>query len=151
MVFKQNSVTIDHTCDINFVALTAGLCCEMFSTSDIVIFCQKKWIKEEVFLGDLNHTLNNVWWWKITCRHQRAKYVNTSLKVFYLFDFSHIWFSVHFWAEVYCPKCQKNEFLILQVFIDIKYGWHGEFGVWLYIRLHSLEMVGKGCVLRKCR
>ncbi len=29
---------------------------------------------------------------KITYRHQKAKSVNATLKVFYLFDFGHVWF-----------------------------------------------------------
>ncbi len=44
-----------------------------------------------LFSGDLNHTLYNVWWWKITFWHQEVKCVNASLKVFYSFNFSYSW------------------------------------------------------------
>ncbi len=38
------------------------------------------------FLGDLNLVV------RITYRHQKAKSVNASLKVFYLFEFGHVCF-----------------------------------------------------------
>ncbi len=50
---------------------------------------------------------------KITCRHQEAKCVNTSLKVFYLFDSSHVWFFHSLSGCSWCMKCQKNKFLFL--------------------------------------
>ena len=75
------------------------------------------------FLGDLNHTLYNVWWWKITCRHQEAKCVNVSLKVFYLFDFSHVWFFHSLLGCSWCTKCQKNKFLLLRIFTGKKPIW----------------------------
>ncbi len=95
------------------------------------------------FLGDLNHTLYNVWWWKITCRHQKAKYVNVSLKVFYLFNFSHVWFFHSLLGCSWCMKCQKNKYLVLHVFMAKKkqYGWHGKIGAWLYNWLYSSEMI----------
>ncbi len=86
---------------------------------------------------------NNVLWWKITCRHQKAKCENTSFKVFCLFNISCVCF---FWSLLNCSlhtKCQKNKILILWVFTAKKnqYGWHGEIRVWLYKWLYSLEMV----------
>ena len=47
---------------------------------------------------------------KITYRHQEAKCVNVSLKVFYLFDFSHVWFFIHFWAVVDAQSVKRTNF-----------------------------------------
>ncbi len=47
----------------------------------------------------------------ITYRHQKAKCVNTSLKVFYLFDFSHVlFFFIHFQAVVYAQSVKRMNF-----------------------------------------
>ncbi len=71
------------------------------------------------FLGDLYHT----WWWKITYRHQEAKCVNASLKVLYLFNFSHIYFFQSLSGCSWYTKCQKNKFFILHVFMAKKPIW----------------------------
>ncbi len=101
------------------------------------------------FSGELNHTLYNVWLWKITWRHQEAKCMNVSLKVFYLFDFGHVWFFHSLLGCSWCTMCQKNKLLILCILQPKnQYGWHGEIGVWLYKWLYSTEMVD--ICSRKC-
>ncbi len=75
------------------------------------------------FSGDLNRTLNNVWRWRITCGHQKAKSVNMSVKVFCLSNFSHVCFFDSLLGCSLCIKYQKNEFFILWVFYGKKTIW----------------------------
>ncbi len=53
---------------------------------------------------------------KITYRHQEAKCVNASLKVFHLFNFSRVWFFCSLLGCSSCTKYQKNKFLILRLY-----------------------------------
>ncbi len=79
---------------------------------------------------------------RITYRHQKAKSVNASLKVFYLFNLVMFGFFIHFRAVVDARSVKRTNFCFY-VFLRAKnqYGQHGEIWVWLYKWLYSLETV----------
>ncbi len=94
------------------------------------------------FLGDLNLTLDNVWWWKSPTGIKRQnvwtrvwKYSICSILVMF-------GFFIHFWAVVDAQSVKRTNFWFY-VFLQPKnqYGQHGKIGVWLYKWLKSSEMV----------
>ncbi len=96
----------------------------------------------------MNCTLN------YTSRHQKAKCVNTSLKVFHLFVFSQVWFFIHFWAVVYAQNIQKWIFdfagfcgqkAIMADMVKLGYGCINGFIT------QKLLNSAEGCIFRKCR
>ncbi len=56
---------------------------------------------------------------KITYRHQKAKCVNASLKVFYLLNFGHVWFFRSLSGCSWCTKCWKYQENWLSIFVQI--------------------------------
>ena len=60
------------------------------------------------FSGDLNHTLNNVWWWKITCTGIKRQNVWTQFWKYSICLFLVVFdFFIHFWAVVYEQSVKK--------------------------------------------
>ncbi len=74
---------------------------------------------------------------KITFRHQKAKCVNTSLKVFYLFNFwSCFVFSFTFGPQ-FMPKVSKEQIFYFVVFYGQK------------TNMADMVKLGYGCIARK--
>ncbi len=90
----------------------------------------------------------------ITCGHQKAKCMNTIVEVFYWFNFSHVWFYCSLSGYILCPKCQRNQFLILRVFMGknpymtnmVKLGYGCKNG---FIAQKQFNLAEE-CILRKC-
>ncbi len=92
---------------------------------------------------------------KIVYWHQEAKCVNVCLKVFYLFEFSHVWFFHSLLGCSWCTKCQKNKVCDFA-------GFHGQktnmakmvklgYGCTNGFVAQKWSIFAERCILRKCR
>ncbi len=106
------------------------------------VLVQSAFEKHMCFLGDLNCTLNNVWWWKSPVGIKRQ---NVWMRVWmYSICLILVMFGlfIHFWV-VDNTQSVKRTYFWFYVFLQAKnqYGWHGEIRVWLYKWLCSSETV----------
>ncbi len=80
---------------------------------------------------------------------------NVWMQVFYLFNFSHVWFFYSLSGCSWCTKCQKNKFMFLRVCMGkknnmadmVKFGYGCINGFIAWKQLISAE----GNIMRKCR
>ncbi len=81
----------------------------------------------QLFLGDLNHTLYNVWWWKSPVGIKRLNVWTRVWKCSICLILVMFGFFVHFWAVVDAWSVKGINFCFY-VFLRPKnqYGWHGE-------------------------
>ncbi len=94
------------------------------------------------FLGDLNHTLYNVWWWKSPVGIKRQNVWMRVWKCSICLILVMFCFFIHSRAVVDARSVKRTNFWFY-MFLQPKnqYGWHGEIWVWLYNWLYSSEKV----------